>query len=183
MFLKLLIVLYLINMFKNFIKYKYKPKKVQSQLTNMIVFDLETFNTDRAVPYANCIYRLGKISGKYDRDITQRENKKCRKVCIVFNGTDSNNEMIDYVLQFKGEAKRNNSKIVKYNLYLLAHKGSGFDSYVVSNNLPHWRTVVSLNKYGSGIVSLKTFNGYVEQAKKTPDMFILDAVYCILKIL
>ena len=30
-------------------------KKLQSQLTNMIADDIETFNTDRAAPYANCI--------------------------------------------------------------------------------------------------------------------------------
>ena len=48
---------------KSFIEYEYKPKKVQSQLTNMIVHDLETLNTDGANFYANCIYRLSKISG------------------------------------------------------------------------------------------------------------------------
>ena len=71
--------------------------------------------------------------------------------------------MLDHVLQFKGEAKH---KIVKYNLYIIAHDGFGFDSYVLLNNLPQWRTVVSLIKNGSGIVSLKNFNGYVDQAKK-----------------
>ena len=134
----------------------------------MVVYDLETFNTDRAVPYASCIYRLSKISGKYNRDITQRGYEKCGKHCIVFKGTDSINEMLDYVLQFKGEAKRINNKIVKYNLYLLAHKVLRFDSYVVLNNLPRWRTVVSLIKNGSGIVSLKIFNGYVDSVKKIP---------------
>ena len=76
--------------------------------------------------------------------------------------------MLDYVLQFKGEPKRVNNKIAKYNLYLIAPKGSGFDSYVVLNNLPQWRTVVSSTKNGSGIVSLKLFNGYVDQNKKVP---------------
>ena len=47
--------------------------------------------------------------------------------------------MLDYVLQFKGEPKRVNDKIVKYNLDLLAHEWSGLDSYVVSNNLSPWR--------------------------------------------
>ena len=61
---------------KSFIKYEFKPKKVQSQLTNMNVYDLETF---KAVPYASCIYRLSKISGKYNRDITRREYEKCKK--------------------------------------------------------------------------------------------------------
>ena len=30
----------------------------------MIVYDIETFNTDRVVPYAIGIHRLSKISGK-----------------------------------------------------------------------------------------------------------------------
>ena len=42
---------------ESFIKCESKPKKFQSQLTNMIVFGLKTFSTDKAVPYANCIYR------------------------------------------------------------------------------------------------------------------------------
>ena len=42
----------------------------------MIVYDFETFHTDRVVPYGNRIYRLSKISGKYNRDITQREYEK-----------------------------------------------------------------------------------------------------------
>ena len=125
----------------------------------MIVYDLETFNTDRAVPYGSCINRLSKLSGKYNRDITQREYEKCRKDCIVFKGTDSTIETLDYFLQFKGEPKGINNKIVKNYLYLLAHKGSGFGSYVVLNNLPQWRTVVSLIKNGSGTVSLKIFKG------------------------
>ena len=153
---------------KSYIKYEYKPKKVQSQLTNMIVYDIETFSTIKCVPYANYIYRLSKISGKYYRDISEKEYQKCLNDSIVFKGLDNINKMLDYVLQFKGEAKRINNKIVKYNLYLIDHKGSGFDSYVVLNNLPQWRTVVSLIKNGSGIVSLKIFNGYVDPVKKIP---------------
>ena len=152
---------------KSYIKYEYKPKKVQSQLTNMIVYDIETFSTIKCVPYANCIYRLSKISGKYYRDISEKEYQKCLTDCIVFKGLDNINKMLDYVLQYKGEPKRTNNKIVKYNLYLIAHKGSGFNSYVVLNNLPQWRTV-KLIKNGSGIVSLKIFNGYVDQNKKIP---------------
>ena len=83
---------------KSYIKYEYKLKKVQSQLTNMIVYDIETFSTIKCVPYANCIYRLGKISGKYYRDITQREYQKCLIDCIVFKGLDNIDKMLDYVL-------------------------------------------------------------------------------------
>ena len=97
----------------------------------MIVYDIETFNTDKAVPYANCIYRLSKISGKYYRDISEKENEKCERDCSVFKGLDNFNEIFDYVLQFKGEAKRFNNKIVRYNLYLIAHKGPRLGSNVV----------------------------------------------------
>ena len=75
--------------------------------------------------------------------------------------------MLDYILQYKGEPKRNNNKIDKDNLYLIAHKRKGCDSYGVLNNLPQWRTF-ELIKNGSGIVSLKIFDGYVDQNKKIP---------------
>ena len=132
----------------------------------MIVYDIETFSTIKCVPYANFNYRLSKISGKYYRDISEKEYQKCSNDCIVFKGLDNINKILDYVLQFKGKPKRINNKIVKFNLNLIAHKGSGFDSYVVLNNLPRWRTVVSLIKNGSGIVSLKIFNGYADLVKK-----------------
>ena len=39
---------------KSSIKYDYKPKKLQSPLTNIVVYDLETFIKIRAVPYCGC---------------------------------------------------------------------------------------------------------------------------------
>ena len=57
--------------------------------------------------------KLSKISGKYNRDITEREYEKCRNDCIVFKGLDNVNEMLDYVLHIKGEAERINKKIVQ----------------------------------------------------------------------
>ena len=51
---------------------------------------------------------------------------------------------------------------------MIAHNGSGFDSYVVLNNLPQWRSVVKLIKNRAGVISLKIFNGYVDQNKKIP---------------
>ena len=76
--------------------------------------------------------------------------------------------MLDHGLSFKGEPKKVGNKIVEYNLYLIAHNGSGFYSYVVLNKLPQRRNVVKLIKNGRGIVSLKIFNGYVDQNKKIP---------------
>ena len=63
--------------------------------------------------------------------------------------------------------------MVELNLYLIAHNGSGFDSYVVLNNLPHWRSVVKLIENGAAIFSLKIFNGFVDEKKKFLSMFIL----------
>ena len=156
---------------ESFIKNEYKPKKVQSQLTNMVDYDIETFKTIKSVPHSNWIYRLSKISGKYHRDLSEKEYQKCLNDFIVFKGVDNINEKLDYVLKFKGEAKRINNKTDKYNLYLIAHKRSGFDSYVVLNNLNQWRTVVSLIKNGSGIVSLNIFSGYVDPFEKLPQYF------------
>ena len=76
--------------------------------------------------------------------------------------------MLDCVSSFKGEPKKVKYKIVEFNLYLIAHNGSAFDSYVVLNNLPQWRNIVKLIKNGAGIVSLKIFNGYVDPVKKIP---------------
>ena len=79
---------------------------------------------------------------------------------VVFKGTDCNNEKLDHILSFKGETKKVNNKIFENNLYLIAHNGSGFDSYVVLNKLPQGRSFVNLIKNGSGIVSFIIFNGY-----------------------
>ena len=76
--------------------------------------------------------------------------------------------MLDHVLSFEGELKKIKNQIVEYNLYLIAHNGSGFDSYVVLNNLPQWRSVVNLIKNGAGIVSSKILNGYVDKKKNIP---------------
>ena len=43
--------------------------------------------------------------------------------------------MLDHVLSFKGKAKKVKNKINEYNLFLIAHDGSGFDSYVVFSSL------------------------------------------------
>ena len=60
-------------------KYEFIPKKIESHLTNFIVYDLETHNTDRARPYNMTFYRLCKIAGRYERDPTQEEFKKINR--------------------------------------------------------------------------------------------------------
>ena len=92
-------------------KYEYEPKKVQSPSTNINVYDLETLNKTRAVPYANGIFKLSKISGKYNRDKSEKENQNCLIDCIVFKGTDFIKKMLDHNLSFKGESKKVNNKV------------------------------------------------------------------------
>ena len=56
-------------------KYELIPKKIESHLTNFIVYDLETHNTDRAKPFNMTFYRLSKTAGRYQRDPTQKNFK------------------------------------------------------------------------------------------------------------
>ena len=61
----------------------YKPKKFESHLTNFIVYVLETHNTDRARRYVFCFYRLSKLAGRYNRDLTRDEIDKCKKKILL----------------------------------------------------------------------------------------------------
>ena len=49
--------------------YEFIPKIIGSHLTNFIVYDLETHNTDRARPFVFCFYRLSKLVGKNNMKI------------------------------------------------------------------------------------------------------------------
>ena len=60
------------------------------------------------------------------------------------------------------ENQTKQKKLFNFNLYLIAHNGSGFDSYVVSYNLPQCRSVIKLIKSGAGIISFKIFKGDVD---------------------
>ena len=53
-------------------------------------------------------------------------------------------------------------KIVEYEFHMLAHNGSSFDTYIVLSVLPKWRRIVSIIKNGKGIISLRIFNGYID---------------------
>ena len=61
----------------------------------MVIYDIETFNTIKCVPYATCIYKRSKISGEYSRDIIEKEYQKCLNACIVFKGLDVINEKLN----------------------------------------------------------------------------------------
>ena len=148
-------------------KYEFTPKKIESPLTNFIVYDLETYSTNRARPYNMTFYRLSKIAGRYERDPTPEELQKSINDTIAFSGDNCINNALDYLLKLKGEERKVNNKIVEYNLQLHAHNGSGFDTWIILNNLPCDKHIVGdIIKNGKGIIEMKIFNGYIEKNKK-----------------
>ena len=154
-------------------KYEFTPKKIESHLTNFIVYDLETRNEDSARPYCISFYRLSKIAGRYERDPTKEELEKSKKDTIAFMGDDCINNASDYLLKLKGEERKVNNKIVEYNLQMHAHNGSGFDTWKILNNLPCNRHIVGdIIKNGKGIIELKVFNGLIyKNNKQIPQYF------------
>ena len=156
-------------------KYEFTPEKIDSHLTNFIVYDPETHNTDRVRPYCISFHRLSKLAGRYNRDLTCDEIDKCKKDTIVFDGDDCNEKALDFCLKLKGEEKRTslNKKIVEYNLQLHAHNGSGFDTWMILNNLPCDKHIVDIIKNGKGIISLKIFNGYIDNCKKQIPQYVI----------
>ena len=95
---------------KSHFKYEFIPKKIESHLTNFIVYDLETHNTDRGRPYVFCFYRLSKLSGRYDRDLTPNELEKCRKDTISFYGDNCVEKALEFCLKLKEEYKGKKKK-------------------------------------------------------------------------
>ena len=74
------------NNFTSYFKYEFIPKKIESHLTNIFVYDIETYNTDRARPYCISCYRISKLAGRYKQDLTPYEIDKCKQDTIVFDG-------------------------------------------------------------------------------------------------
>ena len=152
---------------KSHFKYEIVPKKIESHLANFIVYNLETHNTDRARPYVFCFYRLSKLAGRYNRDLTSDEREKCKMDTIAFDGDNCVEKALDFCLKLKGqEYKDKKGKVLDYNLQLHTHNGSGFDTWIVLNNVPCDKRIVNIIKNGRGIIELKVFNGFVEKNKK-----------------
>ena len=153
---------------KSFFEYKYKPKKIESHLSNFIVYDLAAHNTDKARPYVFSFYRLSKLAGRYNRDLTPDEVEKCREDTIAFDGGNCVEKALDFCLKLKGEEyKDKKGKVSEYKLQLHAHNGSGFDTWIVLNNLTCDKRVVDVIKNGNGIIELKVFNGYIQSKTST----------------
>ena len=117
-------------------------------MTNFIVYDLEAHNTDRARPYCISFHRLSKFAGRYDRDLSPFELQKCKKDAFVFEGDDCILKELVFLLKNKVEEQKVKSKIVEYKFQLHAHNGSGFDTWIILNNLPCDQHTVDFFKNG-----------------------------------
>ena len=58
-------------------------------------------------------------------------------------------------------------------MQLHAHNGSGFDSWIILNNLPCDKHIVDINKNGKGIISLKVFNGYIQNGNRQIPRYLI----------
>ena len=72
----------------------------------------------------------------------------------------------------KGEERKVNNKIVEYNRQLHAHDGSGFDTWIILNNLPCDKHIVNIIKNGKGITELKVFNGLIHKNNKKNPQYL-----------
>ena len=153
-------------------KYEFTPKKNESHLTNFFVYDLETHNTDGARPYNMTFYRISKIAGRYERDPTPEELQKSIKDTIAFAGDNCIGNALDFCIRLKGEERKVKNKIVEYNLQMHAHNGSGFDTWIVLNNLQCDKHIVDIIKNGKVIIELTVFKGLIEKNNKQIPQYV-----------
>ena len=124
-----------------FTEYKFNPKKIDSQLNNVIVYDIETYNKERAIPYetynheeekraipyAIGFYPVSKIVSKWNRDLTQTEIDKCLNDISIFEGENCVPDMFKRLQLFKGEPryiiKNGKSTKAEYELKMISHNG------------------------------------------------------------
>ena len=93
-------------------------------------------------------YRLSKIAGRYERDPTQEELKKSIDDTVAFAGDNCINNAVDFCLKLKGEERKVKNKIVEYYLQMHAHNGSGFDTWIILNDLPCDKHIADIIKNG-----------------------------------
>ena len=95
------------------------------------------------------------------------EQKDFKKDTIAFDGDSCVKNALFFCLKLKGEERKDDkNKILELNLHLNAHNGSGFDPWIVLNNLPCDKRIVNIIKNGKSIIEIKVLNGYFEKKIK-----------------
>ena len=92
---------------------------------------------------------------------------------MAFAGDNCIGDSLDFCLKLKGDERKVRNKIVKYNLQMHAHNGSGFDTWIGLNNLPCDKHTVDSIKNGKGIIELKVFNGLILKNNKQIPHYLL----------
>ena len=96
-------------------------------------------------------YGPSKVAGRYNRDLSQYEMEKGKNHTFEFVGDDCITKALDFLLKVNGDGRKV-KKTCKYNLQLHAHNGSGFDTWIVLNNLPCEKHIVDFFKNGKAII-------------------------------
>ena len=79
---------------------------------------------------------IKKLAGRYNRDLTSDEIEEYKKDIIAFDGGNCVENALDYCLKLRGdEYKDKKGKDLEYNHQLHGHNESGFDTWIVLNNL------------------------------------------------
>ena len=74
-----------------------------------------------------------------------------------------------FLFEIKRRREKSKKKVVEYNLQLHAHNGSGFDTWIIINNLDCDKHIVDIIKNGTGNTELKVINGLtLENNKQIP---------------
>ena len=89
-------------------KCEFIPKKIVSHSTICIIYDLKTHISDRAIPYCISFYRLGKIAGRYNRNLSKYDSEKfkIKKKKFVFDGDDCVTKALGFLLKLKGDERK-----------------------------------------------------------------------------
>ena len=124
-------------------KYTFPHKTYTHELDNVLVFDIETYKKkEYAHPFAIVLYDVSRLEYRHKRDLKDDEIIRERNQVIKFKADNGNPvlQMFDYInknfidkINKKNKSGANNVK--SYKITLIAHKASGFDSYIVMNNL------------------------------------------------
>ena len=68
-----------------------------------------------------CSYRLSKLAGQYNRNLTPYELDKCKKDTIAFDGANCFNNVLDFCLKLRGEERKVKKTNFSKTIYNYTH--------------------------------------------------------------
>ena len=94
-------------------KREFKPKEIESQLINFLVYDLEAHNTDSARPYCISFNRLSKVAANYNLGSTREEIDRGRKDTVVFEEENFIIKALRFLFKLKCEERQVKNRILE----------------------------------------------------------------------